>query len=393
MQPVWRDRPVVAFMVAQTVIWASIFYSFPALVLRWQAEFGWTTTTIMGAFSLAIAMQGLAAPAFGRLIDRGSAPLSFPLGALAGAACLIAMTQVTGPVGFYGVWATMGMAMGLTLYDPCFSLVTRARGPRARHAITAITLAAGFASTLAYPLTAIVSDLAGWRAALWTLAGLVLVVNLPLARFAAVKLEQEVADQAAMTPDAPVTDGPAPNQLPGFWWLAMGFALAALGTGIVMSHLFPMMAALGVTGSMAVLAGSMIGPSQVAGRVLLMLSGTRFSAMTMSVTALLAVALAALFLGAAAWWAVLVFAFAIAQGLGYGLTSILRPVVTRDVLGQAQFGRIAGAVARPSLLAFAVAPGVAAILADTMGYGAVIAVCAAAPLAGALCLLRLRRLG
>ncbi|MEQ8366361.1 MAG: MFS transporter, partial [Roseicyclus sp.] len=285
MQPVWRDRPVVAFMVAQTVIWASIFYSFPALVLRWQAEFGWTTTTIMGAFSLAIAMQGLAAPAFGRLIDRGSAPLSFPLGALAGAACLIAMTQVTGPVGFYGVWATMGMAMGLTLYDPCFSLVTRARGPRARHAITAITLAAGFASTLAYPLTAIVSDLAGWRAALWTLAGLVLVVNLPLARFAAVKLEQEVADQAAMTPDAPATDGPAPNQLPGFWWLAMGFALAALRTGIVMSHLFPMMAALGVTGSMAVLAGSMIGPSQVAGRVLLMLSGTRFSAMTMSVTA------------------------------------------------------------------------------------------------------------
>jgi len=131
----------------------------------------------------------------------------------------------------------------------------------------------------------------------------------------------------------------------------------------------------------------------VAGRVLLMLSGTRFSAMTMSVTALLAVALAALFLGAAAWWAVLVFAFAIAQGLGYGLTSILRPVVTRDVLGQAQFGRIAGAVARPSLLAFAVAPGVAAILADTMGYGAVIAVCAAAPLAGALCLLRLRHLG
>ena len=48
----WRDAPILAFMLSETVIWAAIFYVFPALVLHWQAEFGWSSTTAMGAFSV-----------------------------------------------------------------------------------------------------------------------------------------------------------------------------------------------------------------------------------------------------------------------------------------------------------------------------------------------------
>ena len=126
---VWRDPAILAFMVAETVIWAAIFYSFPALVLQWQAEFGWSATQAMGAFSIALAVQGLAAPWVGRLIDRGRAPLGMPLGALGALIGLVALTQITTLWQFYAVWTWLGLMMGFTLYDATFSVVTRARGP------------------------------------------------------------------------------------------------------------------------------------------------------------------------------------------------------------------------------------------------------------------------
>lgn len=386
--PVWRDGPVLAFMVAETVIWASVFYSFPALVLQWKDEFGWSATAALGAFSLALGLQGLAAPWVGRAIDRGLAPLGFPLGTLGALAGLVALTQVQTIWAFYAVWAWLGLMMGFTLYDACFSVVTRARGPRARTAITAITLAAGFASTLAYPLTAWVTAAAGWRASVWVLAGLVLVFVLPLVTYAARKMETEARARAPVVSDA-AQPGLRATKRPGYWPIAGGFALTSLGVGIVLSNLMPLMAALDVPEGLAILAASTIGPAQVAGRILLIMAGARVAARAVVLGAFVMLAGASILLGAAAALPVLALAFAIAQGVGNGVISILRPVVIRDVMGEAGFGETAGSVARLSLFAFALAPGLGAVLADLFGYGLVIWLCVAAPLTGALMLRRL----
>jgi MFS family permease len=385
---IWRDHPILAFMVAETVIWASIFYSFPALVLHWQGEFGWSATAAMGAFSLALALQGLAAPWVGRAIDRGLAPWGFALGNIGALVGLPALTQVQTLWAFYAVWAWLGLMMGFTLYDACFSIVTRARGAQARAAITAITLAAGFASTLTYPLTATVTAMAGWRASVWVLAGLVLILVLPLATYAARQLEREAA---ARTPASVVTDAPRlrTSARPGYWPLAGGFALTSLGVGIILSNLMPLMAALDVPETLAILAASTIGPAQVAGRILLILAGARVAAQRVVLGAFVMLATAAVLLGASAALPALALVFAVAQGVGNGVISILRPVVTREVMGEAGFGESAGAVARLSLFAFALAPGLGAVLADLLGYGAVITLCVAAPLAGAALLGRL----
>lgn len=386
--PIWRDGPVLAFMVAETLVWAAIFYSFPALVLHWQDEFGWSATAALGAFSLALGLQGLAAPWVGRAIDRGLAPWGFPLGTLGAIAGLVALTQVQTLWAFYLVWGWLGLMMGFTLYDACFSVVTRARGAHARAAITAITLAAGFASTLAYPLTAFVTALAGWRASVWVLAGLVALLVLPMVAYAAHRLEGEAQART------PATTGPAPprtrvSNRPGYWPIAGGFALTSLGVGIVLSNLMPLMAALDVPTPLAILAASTIGPAQVAGRVLLILAGARVAARAVVLGAFLMLAAASVLLGATAALPALALAFAIAQGVGNGVISILRPVVIREAMGEQGFGESAGAVARLSLFAFAVAPGLGAVLADLMGHGAVIALCVAAPLTGVLMLRRL----
>ncbi|WP_439137043.1 MFS transporter [Roseicyclus sp.] len=385
----WRDPAILSFMIAETVIWAAIFYSFPALVLEWQAEFGWSATQAMGAFSIALAMQGLAAPWVGRFIDRGLAPFGMPLGAMGALAGLVALTQISTLWQFYAVWTWLGLMMGFTLYDAAFSVVTRARGAHARASITAITLAAGFASTLAYPLSAVMIETGGWRAAVWVLAGLVLILVLPLLWLGAKRLEMEAQTRNPKPAERPSL---APSHImrrPGFWPLAGGFALTALGSAILLAHLLPLMAALGVPTGLAILAAATIGPAQVAARILLMLAGARVSAWQVALGAFIMLSFAALAMGAAAVLPVLALVFAVAQGMGNGVISILRPVVTRDVMGEAGFGESAGAVARVSLFAFAIAPGLGAILADTAGYGAVIMLCVSAPLLGALLLRRL----
>lgn len=389
LTPSWRDPPILSLMLSETVIWAAIFYSFPALVLHWQEEFGWSATSTMGAFSLALALQGLAAPHVGRLIDRGGAPLAMTLGTVGALLGLAALTQVATLWQFYAVWAWLGLMMAATLYDPAFSIVTRARAARARTAITAITLAAGFASTLAYPLTAAVTVSGGWRAAIWVLAALVLALVLPLHHLAATRLEAEARarDPATVAPP-PVTRAMG---RPGFWPLGLGFALTALGAAILLTNLLPMMDALGVPGDLAILAASTIGPAQVAGRIVLTLAGARAAARTVTLGAFLFISGAALAMGAASALPALALVFAVSLGVGNGVISILRPVVIREVMGDAGFGESAGAVARLSLLAFALAPGLGAGLADAVGYGAVLALCAAAPLAGATLLKRLPR--
>ncbi len=388
MRTALTDPPILALTVAQTLAWASFFYVFPALVLQWQAQFGWSPGQVMGAFSVALAMQGLAAGRAGKLIDRGRAALSMPGGAVAGAACLALLTQVATLWQFYAVWAVMGLVMALTLYDPAFALVMRARDATARQAITAITLVAGFASAIAYPLTAWLSDAGGWRLAVWALAALVLLVQVPLATFAARRLGHEAS--GPVSPEVGPT-GAVPRRRPGFVLLAVGLGLSALAVGTVTSHLLPLFAALGAAPATAVLAASLIGPAQVAGRILLTLAGGGLPTRGLAVAALCGMGGAAAILLGAGILPGLVLLFAVLHGLFYGTVSVLRPVVIRETLGPSDFGAVQGTVVRFSLFAFAAAPWLAALLAEAGGYTAVILVCIAAQLAGAALLARLPR--
>ena len=51
-------------------------------------------------------------------------------------------------------WLLLGVGMGAGLYDAAFAALGRIYGDAARRSITGITLIAGFASTVGWPLTA-----------------------------------------------------------------------------------------------------------------------------------------------------------------------------------------------------------------------------------------------
>jgi MFS family permease len=75
-------------------------------------------------------------------------------------------------------WTVLGVGMGL--YDSAFATLTWLYGRDARRSITGITLIAGFASTIGWPLSALFLNQLGWRSACLIWAGLSVLLAVPV---------------------------------------------------------------------------------------------------------------------------------------------------------------------------------------------------------------------
>ncbi len=375
-------RDVVPLAVAQTIVWAAMYYSFPALLPWWERDLGWSKATLSGAFTAALVLTALLAPVAGRLIDRGLARVAHPGGALAGATLLVALSMATEPWQFYAVWLGLGVAMSLCLYEAAFAIITTTVGPRAREAITAVTLIAGFAGTVSFPSAHFLAGLFGWRGAVLCFAAAIVLVAIPLMLWGLGLLERHRAPPPAAG-DADDTPGrAAAMRRPAFWLLGFAFGAIGLVHGLILAHLLPILADRGIAEGMAVLAASMIGPMQVVGRVALMTTERWMTTYRAALACYLGIGLGAtalLMAGVAPW---LVAAFVVLHGAGYGTASIVRPVLTAEVLGRRGFGVIAGMLAIPFMGGFAVGPTIAALVWELGGYDLVLALAAACAAAG-----------
>ena len=88
-----------------------------------------------------------------------------------------------------GAWLLLGIGMGFGLYDAAFGALGRIYGDAARRSITGITLIAGFASTVGWPLTAWGLESIGWRNTCfaWALAHILIGLPINLLMLPAVK--------------------------------------------------------------------------------------------------------------------------------------------------------------------------------------------------------------
>jgi MFS family permease len=367
-KPLPLARVVVPLAIAETLIWAVTFYMFPAMLTTWEADLGWDKTQLSGGFTLALLLSAAVAPLAGRLIDRRHGRLTMAASVALASVMLIALSQVRTPLGFYIAWAGIGVAMGGALYEACFAFVTRLLGDDARRAITAITLVAGFAGTVSFPLTHWLNAALGWRNTLLVYAAIALFIIMPL-----------ILSVTARGPESELPAGGVRGygvaealRTPLFWLLATGFALIALEHGIIITHLLPILADKGFAAGTAVLAASMIGPMQVVGRLGMIAVQRRLSILAIAMVSVSCLAAAAVSLYLAAMVTALAFVFVLLQGAGNGVTSIARPVLTAECLGRANFGAISGISALLFMLMMALSPSIASLLWRLGGYDLVI---------------------
>lgn len=369
----WR-RTVWGLAAAETLVWAASYYLFPAMLPHWERQLGWSKTALAGAFTLALLVSAASSPLVGSLIDRGLGRTVL-VTSTAGIALLVALLgQVQSLWQFYLVWLGLGVVMAGALYDPCFAYLTRRFGVAARRAITRVTLVAGFAGTVAFPGVHGLSTWLGWRGACLGFGLLVAGVALPLMWLATREPVDAPTRAVEATGEQRAALGAALAS-PVFWALALAFAMIGLNHGVLITQILPLLDARGVATPVAVLAASLMGPMQVLGRLLMLSVERRWGAEQVCLALFGCLLAASSLLLVAGDVTALILLFVVLQGAGYGVNSIVRPVITADYLGYRHFGGISGMQSTVVMTANALAATVAALAWRLAGYHGMVLVC------------------
>lgn len=377
-------RVVSALGVIQILAWGSSYYLLTILGGPVATATGWRYDFVIGGVSLGLLVAGLASVRVGALIDRHGGRLVVASAAVLLASGLTLLAAAPSlPVYFLG-WIVMGLGMGAGLYDAAFATLGRIYGREARRAITELTLWGGFASTVCWPLSAWLVEAFGWRGACLAYAGLHLAVTLPLALFVLPR---------GPGPRAPAAEG-RQDAAPRAGRRVLVALLAAILTGtavvaaIVSVHLVALLAPSGIPLAGAVALGMLVGPAQVGARVVDFALGSRHPPIWTMIAAasLIAAGLGLLWSGAGFAAAAL-----LAYGAGNGLWSIARGALPLALFGPAGYAALMGKLARPSLIAQALAPTLGAIVLARFGPEALLGLVAALALTGVAAVLALWR--
>lgn len=371
-----RGLIVAALGSSLTVSWASSYYIPAVLAVPMAADLGLSPVWVFGAFSMAMVVSAMVGPWAGVRIDDFGGRGVLIASNFVFAAGLALLAVALSPVVMFAGWAVIGLGMGIGLYEAGFATLAGIYGKDARGPITGITLIAGFASTVGWPLSGLMLATWGWREACLGWALIHLFVALPLNAWL------PTGTETAATPSAPLKDGPPPSRLT-LGLLAFVFAVTSFNSTAMAAHLPGLLQA-----AVAIAAGALIGPAQVAARVLEFgvlrrfhpLVSTRVAVATHPVAAVALVTV-----GAPAS-----YAFAFLHGAGNGILTIARGTLPLAMFGTAGYGRRIGWLNAPARILQAAAPlvfgaaltawGVSAIWLTT-GFG----------LAATLALLILRR--
>jgi MFS family permease len=318
-----------------------------------QHEFGWDKPTLMGAFTLGLAVHGATTYAVGAAIDHGRGRHVLTLGALLAGLGVCGWALVTQAWMLYGCWMLLGASMAMTLYEPAFSVITKRYPGRYRDGITRLTLVGGFASTVCYPTVAGLIAALGWRGALWALGLTLITVIAPLHAWA-LRGPALAAPSPQHDPAADATLHEALRHR-AFWLLTLAFAIYQFISAGFWAHVVPAFAAKGFTESQALAVLVWFGPAQVTGRAVHMLAGRGFALRMLGIVVLLAVP-GALALFALGGTVPVLVVFALIFGVANGLVTIVRGGLVPDYFGRTHIGRISGAMSAVGLLAGAAAP-------------------------------------
>jgi predicted MFS family arabinose efflux permease len=359
-------RIVTTLGTAQTLAWASSYY-LPAMLARpMAADLGVTEPTVFAAFSAALVVSALVGPQAGRRIDRwGGRPVLMAT-SVAFALGLAMLASARGPVGLFAAWLVMGLAMGSGLYEAAFASLVRLYGHGARNAITGITLIAGFASTVGWPLSAALEHAWGWRGACWAWAGLHLLIGLPLN--AALPRSANTPAMAAPLPPAPagsltLADTEPPLRTAAL--LAWVFAVTWFISTAMAAHLPHLLDAVGTAPAAVIAIGALVGPAQVAGRLLEFGFLRRLHPLLSARLAALMHPVGAALLALAG--APVAAVFALLHGAGNGILTIAKGTLPLALFGPAGYGHRQGLLMLPARLGQALSPWLFGLLLARLG--------------------------
>ena len=375
-----------ALGLTQIVGYGTLYYSFSILVPAISREFAWPEQWVFGALSASLLVGGMVAPAAGRWADRYGAGRIMTIGSFGAAAALAACALAPGRTTFVLALVAMELASAFVLYSAAFVAIVQLGGRGAQRSITHLTLIAGFASTIFWPLTAELHKYLSWREVYFVFAAMHLVLCLPvhfwLARLAVRAKTSHGPASAAVDEQQPLRFEPRDSSRVFLLMLA-GFAVEGFILSSILVHMVPLTTALGL-GSAALFATTLFGPAQVASRLINMLFGSRLPQAWLAVigATLLPLGLVMLLLTTPSVPGAI--AFAILFGLGSGLASIVGGTLPLELFGRQGYGARLGWVTAARQFSSALAPFALALVMAGVGVTRALEMTAALAVLGIL---------
>lgn len=345
---------ISALGLSQLISWGTLYYSFPLIAEAMAAELGWRRADIYGAATLGLIASALGAYPIGAMIDRGYGRKIMVGATVAASLVLIGWSYIDSILSLYAIIITLGVLQAALSYEPAFAVTVRQLGTQqARSAITAITLWAGFASTVFVPLLQFMLDNWGWRDALLGLAIINISIAAPLYRWAIcpANADSHPLQQTPSPEESPIR---AVLCSPRFYLLTASFcAYMALFSGFTY-HIYPLLIDLSSDTQSVVFAIALIGPAQVSTRTLLLLF-EEISIKRLGLLAGIAFPLAILMLKLPPS-AFTLAGLCILYGAANGIFTIVRGMAVPELLSRHNYGTINGIMLVPMSLARAAAP-------------------------------------
>jgi predicted MFS family arabinose efflux permease len=349
---------VAGLGTSQTLAWASSYYLIAILAPSMARDTASSITAVFTAFSASLLISALLGPRVGRTIDRFGGREVLAVSNVIFAAGLIVLGISSNLHVLWVGWLVMGVGMGLGLYDSAFAALGRMYGQAARQSITGITLIAGFASTVGWPLTAWGEAALGWRSTCFAWAAAHLALGLPLNLLILPKLRHAASVGArGAKPHVPMDRA--------MWLLGFAFAAGWVVSTAMAAHLPRVLEATGATTAEAITAAALVGPAQVAARILEAGYLSRYHPLVSARLSTLTHPIGAGFMLILGGW--LAMPFVLLHGAGNGILTIARGTVPLAVFGPEHYGYRLGLIGAPARILQAGAPIAFGVLIDSFG--------------------------
>jgi MFS family permease len=375
-----------------------LFHAFGAYFVQLQAEFGWSRTVISGGFSMARLEGGFLGPIQGWLISRLGPRAVVRIGLVVFSVGFVMLSRVDSVPTFYAAFIVVAIGSGmcgfLTLNIVIANWFERRRA-------RAISLAATGSSSagLLVPLVALALTTYGWRTVAFYCGLLVLLVGLPVAQ-----LIRHTPEAYGYVPDgarAPAGSAggaqPRPSaaggftgrqalRTPSFWLIATGHSTALVAISALSAHLIPYLVeqghmALEAAGAVVAAITATSFAFQLFGGFL----GDRFNKRLLTTLAM-AGHTAALLILATATTPLQVVAFALLQGMSWGMRGPLMTSIRADYFGRRALATVEGFASLVTTVGLVTGPLSVGIIADRSGdYRAAFFFLAAVTAGGMLC--------
>jgi len=368
---------VAALGLTQIIGYGTLYYSFSILAPGMAADLGITVTQVFAIFSASLFVGGLSAPYIGRQLDGIGASTVMAVGSALSALTLILCAWSPSVVIFALAIVLMEISSGMVQYQAAaFAALVEADPRSALRSITYLTLIAGFASTIFWPIATALLGYLSWREIYLVYAGLNLAICMPFHVWIMRKGKKGATSGKRLMREPVVGAIPHERRRGAVVAVSAAFALLGFTLGAMLAHMVPMLGTLGF-GSAAVVIGSLFGPAQVLSRLINMIFGARLAPPGLAVVSATFMVLSVVILALSGNWLPGAVAFSICLGLGSGINSIAQGSLPLYLFGSDGYGALTGKMAAARLAAGAAAPFVFAATMEQFGIGASLVLSAA----------------